>query len=115
MRGKKATSADKTTQSRCRGLGGRGVSGLTGPLKDDELPCLSTAAYLMAKQAHGNLLTYMGAYKAFYTICAIETLTYEWEERTLTLRGLHEQCFAVLAHPAGIEGLDSGHVGTVEV
>lgn len=32
-----------------------------------------------------------------------------------TLRGLHDQRLAVLAHSAGVEGLHSGLVGAVEV
>lgn len=36
-------------------------------------------------------------------------------EASRTLRGLHDQCLAVLAHSTGIVGLHPGHVRAVEV
>lgn len=39
----------------------------------------------------------------------------EEEEAERTLRGLHDQRLAVLAHSAGVEGLHPGPVGAVEV
>lgn len=39
----------------------------------------------------------------------------EDDDAERTFRGLHDQCLAVLAHSAGIEGLHSGLVCAVEV